>query len=386
MVLEDFYSQYSVTKIIVWYCTLKYIFFVFQLFLSFYFTCHIVSRLTVFIAILSTSEPTPLPDGTVQEPVITLFPAILLGLIIFAVHFILIAWYKHSHVPNFTSTSDPVQRFIHILVNTLVAIPYSKWDVDVPSSSDEDPMCHRTLSMPARIPNNASNQTHNGSRMLPLPAAHVPTRRQSDSMLLRRQVSVLDQPCVTFPNVSPPLMAGVIDLRAKMESLWWRDPSKEITLEDVREGCGETVKLLDEEAVANILGDVVDAGFVNKKGLYLPQKTKREYFWLFAFHLASSAAAIIIEVVNGGVRTKSGLYISWDIRLASFFLGLIFLALYYRRYHALRDLTSPGRFCNLPEYIPVVCCIKEPEPLTAAPVEAAILEQLCKPTPRGQVI
>ena len=48
--------------------------------------------------------------------------------------------------------------------------------------------------------------------------------------------------------------------------------------------------------------------------------------------------ALGIEVANGGIQTNKGLYYSWDIRLSTFFLGLIFLALYYKKYHLLHEL------------------------------------------------
>ena len=56
------------------------------------------------------------------------------------------------------------------------------------------------------------------------------------------------------------------------------------------------MRLLDAEAVAEIFRDLEDHGFINRKDIYLPQKTKREYFWLFAFHLIFSLIALVIEV------------------------------------------------------------------------------------------
>ncbi len=288
-----------------------------QVFLSLYFTCHIVSRLTIFIALYSTAEPSVLPDGEVHVPPISLFPAAVLGLFIFVFHFLLIAWYKHRRVPGFCD-ADPVQRFVHVLVNTLVAVPFSTWDVDMPSSEDEDPFCEstnkgegseqprakRSTSCPATLPAdevaaaaaaaaaaarpNPAPGDKNGDLKRPLVSAHHHHRSEAN---LRP-----GQPSVTWPNISPELRDGVMSLRGKMEELWWEDPSRPITAAMVRRGCGETVALLDEAAVAEILSDVDRNGFVNKRGLYLPRKTKREYFWLFAFHLAFNLIALVIEV------------------------------------------------------------------------------------------
>jgi hypothetical protein len=41
-------------------------------------------------------------------------------------------------------------------------------------------------------------------------------------------------------------------------------------------------------------------------------------------------------VINGGVWTSQGHYYSWDIRLASLLLALVFLLMYYKKYHILR--------------------------------------------------
>ncbi len=66
------------------------------------------------------------------------------------------------------------------------------------------------------------------------------------------------------------------------------------------------------------------------------------------------------QVVNGGAYTRSGIYYSWDVRLSSFFVGLVFLALYYRRYHVMKDMTPRDRCFDPRSYVPVVLCCKEP--------------------------
>ena len=92
-----------------------------------------------------------------------------------------------------------------------------------------------------------------------------------------------------------------------------------------------------------------------------------------------------MQVVNGGAYTKSGVYFSWDVRLSTFFIGLVFLALYYRKYHALRDITGRGHCFDLREYLPVVMGCKTQKPLTAVPVEQEIWEYLEPPSARGDV-
>ena len=61
------------------------------------------------------------------------------------------------------------------------------------------------------------------------------------------------------------------------------------------------------------------------------------------------------------------MYVSWDVRLVSFLMGLIFLILYYKRYHVLKDLTRvPVCGCGY-EYCPIFCCIRKDAPMQAIP-------------------
>ncbi len=108
--------------------------------------------------------------------------------------------------------------------------------------------------------------------------------------------------------------------------------------------------------------------------------------YLFFSPKVVNGGAYTKKVVNGGAYTKQSLYFSWDVRLSSFFLGLLFLALYYRRYHALRELTSRDRCVDLRECLPVVCCLREQRPLAAVPVEAEILEHLSPPVSKAEEV
>ena len=54
------------------------------------------------------------------------------------------------------------------------------------------------------------------------------------------------------------------------------------------------------------------------------------------FHMqAFSLVALTVELLNGGTRLQStgNMYYSWDIRAVLFVLGLVFLLIYYKRYH-----------------------------------------------------
>ena len=85
---------------------------------------------------------------------------------------------------------------------------------------------------------------------------------------------------------------------------------------------------------------------------------------------------MIVEFANGGAILSTGaIYLSWDVRLGSFILGVVFLMLYYKKYHAMRDLYD-RRCCDLVGCLPVVFCKKEQSPLTSIPIEEEITKQL----------
>ncbi len=61
-----------------------------------------------------------------------------------------------------------------------------------------------------------------------------------------------------------------------------------------------------------------------------------------------------------------GHYYSWDIRLLSLSLSLVFLITYYKRYHMTRDLASQPVCGGWLNYLPVCCCCW-PDTALAAP-------------------
>ena len=123
---------------------------------------------------------------------------------------------------------------------------------------------------------------------------------------------------------------------------------------------------LQLEEVEEMFGFMKAKGYINKK-LFNPRRTKREYFWLFMIHILVNILALIVEFVNGGVKTQKGLYVSWDVRLSSFFIGLIFLALYYKKYHVLKNLIH-FQFCGCGyRNCPVIFGMKPDQPMQAIP-------------------
>jgi hypothetical protein len=151
---------------------------------------------------------------------------------------------------------------------------------------------------------------------------------------LAQQKDVPDESRNFFPNLEDAF--DFSNVRQKILKLWWEDPKRDLTFEEVLEKYG---KLTSQRRSRKIYDDLVKKGFINRK-LFNPRRAKSEYFWLLIFHLIINVIALGIEVVNGGIQTNKGLYYSWDIRFSMFFLGLIFLALYYKKYHLLHDLVK----------------------------------------------
>ena len=61
-------------------------------------------------------------------------------------------------------------------------------------------------------------------------------------------------------------------------------------------------------------------------------------------HIFIIAYSLVIEWANGGIPTKKGIYVPWDIHLGLFFLGFLFLFLYYKRYHIVKSLELSATF------------------------------------------
>jgi hypothetical protein len=168
------------------------------------------------------------------------------------------------------------------------------------------------------------------------------------------------------------------DFRAEIRKIWWNDPTKKLDVETIRTKMYEDrgMKILlntmkKEDVDQNIkitLEHLEYIGMVNTP-LLNPRHTKREYFWLFIFVVAENMIALCIELVNGGVWTSQGHYYSWDIRLGTLSLSLVFLVTYYKKYHITKDLTYNGACGGWLRDLPVCLCCKEETAITAPPDE-----------------
>ena len=126
-----------------------------------------------------------------------------------------------------------------------------------------------------------------------------------------------------------------------IEKFWWKDIKRPLSFDVIQ---GILPKGTDLNIVQNTKDYLCDNGYINKEFYCPPRPTKQEYFWLLLFNLLVNGLSLIIEYYNGGVTTIKGRYISWDIRLGSFVFGLVFLWLYYKRYHLVKFLSSGQKY------------------------------------------
>jgi len=195
---------------------------------------------------------------------------------------------------------------------------------------------------------------------------------------------------VVMPNMnffSAPLLYD--DFRKEIRSMWWEDPTTKLDVQTIRKKLLEKKDMktmlvsskMDFETLDNnikiILEHLECTGMVNTP-LLNPVQTKREYFWLFMIVVLENLIALGIELINGGVWTSQnkflmqGHYYSWDVRLLTFFLALVFLIMYYKKYHVTRDITSQPVCGGWLNYLPVCLCCSPDTALAAPPNEMAM--------------
>ena len=82
-----------------------------------------------------------------------------------------------------------------------------------------------------------------------------------------------------FPNFEDAF--DYLNVRKKIQKLWWDDPSRDLSEKEVLEKFG---KLTTHARVKRTYSDLVKKGFINRK-LFNPRRTKTEFFWLLILHL-----------------------------------------------------------------------------------------------------
>ena len=117
-------------------------------------------------------------DSSSGSHAIASVPAAIMSLFVIVVHFVLIYLFKKRFVPNFSKCGDTVEKLVHVLVNTVVALPYDpvEKEDDIVAVKDNGrsrmsyPPLHRATSFPP------PNQRASTSRLLGDASDGVPIR------------------------------------------------------------------------------------------------------------------------------------------------------------------------------------------------------------------
>ena len=166
-------------------------------------------------------------------------------------------------------------------------------------------------------------------------------RRRSDPSLRREEIlRALSQTRSQEDEVLPFLKMmeekypSQDQLREEILKLWWKNPSRKVTL------CHVLDKVLMkhnldadisemEESIRDIIINLEVIGLINTP-LLAPTPSRHEYFALFLLVLIENAVSIGVEMLSGGQIGSSGnTYYSIDIRISCLFLALAFLLAYY---------------------------------------------------------
>jgi hypothetical protein len=105
---------------------------------------------------------------------------------------------------------------------------------------------------------------------------------------------------------SPKRTQDLQNLYDDITKFWWNNPSQKITVESVK---FKFTHVTDEKVIEEVFYKLHNEGLINKE-LFVPRRTKFEYFWLFLIQFVIHGISLVIEVVNGGFKTDtSGKYI-----------------------------------------------------------------------------
>ena len=298
-----------------------------KLCLAIYFSCHLVTRITLAAALYVTPH---LEEHDGEDKLISRMPASIFGVIFFFFHFLIIYWYKYQKIEEFRE-ADLTEKLIHVLVNTLVVVPFR----------------------PTRSCVSAETLNYSNSESL---------KCQPE-----KNHNWVDDDYTCYVNIVPTDCTNKIRLtesNKKIEKMWWKNIHRDLTFENIQ---SMLPKETDLNKVQNTKDYLCDNGYINKKFYCPPRQTKQEYFWMLLFHLLLNGVTLFIEWYYGGVTTSKGRYISWDIRLGSFVIGLVFLWLYYKRYHLVKFLSSAQKFRERFKLFFIFICKAENNVMKAIP-------------------
>ena len=206
-----------------------------------------------------------------------------------------------------------MDKWMNTFVNTCVVIPFTLYQCPV-------------TELKSKMAEFSDNPLH---------------RRRSDPSLRREEIlRALSQTRSQEDEVLPFLKMmeekypSQDQLREEILKLWWKNPSRKVTL------CHVLDKVLMkhnldadisemEESIRDIIINLEVIGLINTP-LLAPTPSRHEYFALFLLVLIENAVSIGVEMLSGGQIGSSGnTYYSIDIRISCLFLALAFLLAYY---------------------------------------------------------
>ena len=334
-----------------------------------YIVMHLIMRITVPIAILSTSQNSNAP--------VSFAPACALCLLFCIIQVLAVYLYKFFTIPEFRKESLEHQ-IVHVLANTIVVIPYSNWDQDEPPNlvlSVKQIKMNRRIKRKHFKPASSSLKTHirNRSHDFAQNFKKGHNRSKSDGA---HKFPIVHEP--QKPSIADAILPNFAELESKQNiqkelmKIWWDNPAERLTADNAKEALvGYKMGKINVEDIEEVVRTLNEKGLINKK-LFNPRRTKKEYFWLLIIQILLNLAAFGIEVANAGADVAYGNYYSWDVRLATFVMGMIFLSMYYKKYHVMRKLIK-FRYCGWGlNYCPIFFGAKKDQPMKAIPNEVKL--------------
>ena len=322
---------------------------------------HLILQITNPIAILSTSMK---DSSLVSFKQASILWSVFCIFQVFAIYL-----FKYLTIPEFKK--EPIEhQVVHVLANTIAVIPFKTWDHEEPQESlamtkeqielEADRKVRRQSSLPSSMIPKKQNKLHSKS----LDNLSLEQDYNEESCESQIQIESEDQ-----------VQQLTEDIRDILIQIWWKDPSRKLTVNNAKEEL-EKLGKTGHTDIGNVVESLNEKGFINKK-LYHPRCTKMEYFWLFFIQVIINVTTFIIEIANGGEEITHGTqYYTWDVRGGTFVMGLVFLGMYYKDHHMMKDIIK-FRFTSVGlRYCPIFFCTKREKPIQAIPNRVKLEEIL----------
>jgi len=342
-----------------------------QVVLGLYLCFLTINRLTTAISLFATTQPLKFDDGG-KVPKISLSVALFIFILILSLRLVIVFFYKFKFVRGWKH-GTLVDQWVNVLINTLVVIPFMVQSESIKVLKDIE----KKFSISPEKNQQKRDSLQRKTSMLKLVTQDGKNGAKSEVV---ESVAGFVMPNMNF--FTAPLMYD--DFRAEIRKMWWNNPTKKLDVETIKtelykdKGMKNLLSTMKKEDIDQNIRITLEhleyIGMVNTP-LLNPRQTKREYFWLFLFVFVENMIALCIEVINGGVWTSQGHYYSWDIRLGTLSLALVFLGAYYKKYHMTRDLTYNNVCGGWLHDLPVCLCCKEETAIAAPPDELTMSVQ-----------